>query len=144
MKISQLTVESFKVGEAANTIYDDSLITDVVFSGVSDNLKNNKWCIVFGNSVQVDERVKTVIQKYREGRFEKIILCGGTGGISNPLENDNDVEIIDIEKLLMLDNKFICIKLLEDKYLKKILNCEKLTIKMIINDKEEIVDVIEY
>lgn len=65
-------------------------------------------------------------------------------GISNPLENDNDVEIIDIEKLLMLDNKFICIKLLEDKYLKKILNCEKLTIKMIINDKEKIVDVIEY
>ena len=44
----------------------------------------------------------------------------------------------------MLDNKFICIKLLEDKYLKRILNCEKLTIKMIINDKEEIVDVIEY
>ena len=65
-------------------------------------------------------------------------------GISTPLENDNDVEIIDIEKLLMLDNKFICIKLLEDKYLKRILNCEKLTIKMIINDKEEIVDVIEY
>ena len=87
MKLSQLTVESFKVGEAANTIYDDSLITDVVFSGVSDNLKNNKWCIAFGNSVQVNERVKTVIQKYREGRFEKIILCGGTGGISNSVNN---------------------------------------------------------
>lgn len=88
MKLSQLTVESFKVGEAANTIYNDSLITDVVFSGVSDNLKNNKWCIVFGNSVQVDERVKTVIQKHREGRFEKIILCGGTGGISNSANNN--------------------------------------------------------
>ena len=88
MKLSQLTVESFKVGETANTIYDDSIITDVVFSGVSDNLKNNKWCIVFGNSVQIDERVKTVIQKYREGRFEKIILCGGTGGISNSANNN--------------------------------------------------------
>lgn len=87
MKISQLTVESFKVGEKANTIYDDSLITDVVFSGVRDNLKNNKWCIVFGNSAQVDERVKTVINKYREGRYEKIILCGGTGGISNSAKN---------------------------------------------------------
>ena len=87
MKLSQLTVEAFKVGEPANTIYDDSLITDVVFSGISDNLKNNKWCIVFGNSVQVDERVKTVIQKYKEGRFEKIILCGGTGGISNSTNN---------------------------------------------------------
>ena len=63
MKLSHLTVEAFSVGEPANTIYDDSLITDVVFSGSSDNLNNNKWCIVFGNSVQVDERVKTVIQK---------------------------------------------------------------------------------
>lgn len=87
MKLSQLTVEAFSVGEPANTIYDDSLITDVVFSGSSDNLNNNKWCIVFGNSVQVDERVKTVIQKYKEGRFEKIILCGGTGGISNSTNN---------------------------------------------------------
>ena len=87
MKLSDLTVEVFSVGEPANTIYDDSLITDVVFSGSSDDLNNNKWCIVFGNSVQVDERVKTVIQKYKEGRFEKIILCGGTGGISNSTNN---------------------------------------------------------
>ena len=87
MKLSHLTVEAFSVGEPANTIYDDSLITDVVFSGSSDNLNNNKWCIVFGNSVQVDERVNTVIQKYREGRFNKIILCGGTGGISNSTNN---------------------------------------------------------
>ena len=87
MKLSELEVETFKVGESANTIYDDSLITDVVFSGISDDLKNNKWCIVFGNSVQVDERVNTVIQKYREGRFNKIILCGGTAGISNSANN---------------------------------------------------------
>ena len=87
MKLSELEVETFKVGEPANTIYDDSLITDVVFSGISDDLKNNKWCVVFGNSVQVDERVKTVIEKYNEGRFEKIILCGGTGGISNSANN---------------------------------------------------------
>ena len=66
MKLSELTVESFKIGEPANTIYDDTLITDVVFSGVSDNLNNNKWCIVFGNSVQVDERVATVIKRYRD------------------------------------------------------------------------------
>ena len=65
-------------------------------------------------------------------------------GKIKPLENDNDVEIIDIEKLMMFDNKFVCIKLLEHKYLKRILNCEKLKIRMIINDKEEIVDVIEY
>ena len=41
MKLSQLNVESFKVGESANTIYDDLLITNVVFNGISDNLKNN-------------------------------------------------------------------------------------------------------
>ena len=42
MKLSELEVETFKVGEPANTIYDDKIITDVVFSGVSDNLNNNK------------------------------------------------------------------------------------------------------
>ena len=87
MKLSELIIESYKVGEPANTIYDDSLITEAVFSGISDDLRNNKWCIVFGNSIQVDERVATVIQKYKEGRFKKIILCGGTGGISNSANN---------------------------------------------------------
>ena len=87
MKLSDFAVESFVVGGPANSIYDDSTITNVVFSDVSDDLKNNKWCIVFGNSLQVDERVRTVIEKYMEGRFERIVLCGGTAGISNSNNN---------------------------------------------------------
>ena len=87
MKLSELVLEPYKVGEPANTIYDDEFITNVVYSGVSDDLKINKWCIVFGNSLQVDERVGTVIEKYKEGRFDKIVLCGGTGGISNSTNN---------------------------------------------------------
>ena len=101
MKLSELTIETFKVGEPANTIYDDKLITDVVFSGVSDDLKNNKWCIVFGNSVQVEERVETVIQKYNEGRFKKIVLCGGTGGISN-LTNNSESEASRYKKKIVV------------------------------------------
>ena len=89
MKLSDLSIEKFKVGEPVNSMYDDSLITSVVFSGINEDLKNNEWCIVFGNSFQVDERVKTVIEKYKEGRFKKIVLCGGTNGISN---SNNNVE----------------------------------------------------
>ena len=88
MKLSDLDIEEFKVGEPANSIYDDAFITEVVFGGISDDLRNNRWCIVFGNSIQVDERVGTVIQKYKEGRFEKIVLCGGVGGISNSANNE--------------------------------------------------------
>ncbi len=43
MKLSELTVEHFKVGKPANTIYDDSLITGVVFSGISDILNHSLY-----------------------------------------------------------------------------------------------------
>ena len=100
MKLSELTVENFKVGEPANSIYDDSLITDVIFSDIEDDLRINKWCIVFGNSLQVDERVRTVIEKYKEGRFEKMVLCGGTSGISNS-NNSTESEASKYKKKLL-------------------------------------------
>ncbi len=100
MKLSELSTEQFKVGEPAVSIYDDEFITEIVFGGIADDLKINDWCIVFGNSIQVDERVKTVIQKYREGRFKKIVLCGGTGGISNS-SNNNESEARRYEKKIV-------------------------------------------
>ena len=99
MKLSELVIEDFKVGEKAVSIYDDSFIGDVVFDGVLDNLNNNKWCIVFGNSNQINERARTVIEKYREGRFEKIVLCGGTKGISNT--NNRESEASRIKKIII-------------------------------------------
>ena len=99
MKISELTVEPFKVKEPANSIYDDSLIADVVYSGISDDLKKNKWCIVFGSGVQIKERVKAVIDSYHNDRFEKLILCDGNKGISNT--PDAETEAIRFKRLIM-------------------------------------------
>ena len=100
MKLSDLVIEKYKGLEPAITIYDDSLIDSVVFDGVSDDLNYNEWCIVFGNSNQINERAKTVIEKYKEGRFKKIVLCGGVSGISN-LENNNESEASRIKKIII-------------------------------------------
>lgn len=100
MKLSDLVVEDLKVREPAVSMYDDEFITEIVFSGIADNKKNNKWCIVFGNSNQIEERARTVTQKYKEGRFEKIILCGGTAGISN-INNSNESEASRIKRIII-------------------------------------------
>ena len=55
MELSTLAVEDFKIGQPSTSIYDDAFITKVVFDGTEDDLKINKWCIVFGNSLQVDK-----------------------------------------------------------------------------------------
>ena len=135
MKLSDLSIENFKVGEAVNSIYDDSLITNVVFSGINDDFKNNKWCIVFGNSLQVDERVKTVIDKYQEKRFEKIVLCGGTAGISNSSNNTESEARRYKKKLLDANIPEDCIYLEEESQntFENIDNAMK-----IINSQEEV------
>ena len=65
MKLSELEVEDLKVKEPATSIYDDAFISDVVFGNMGDNNENNDWCIVFGNSNQINERAKTIIEKYK-------------------------------------------------------------------------------
>lgn len=101
MRLSDLVVEEYKIREPAVTIYDDAFITDVVFNNVYDDNANNKWCIVFGNSIQLHERANTTIKKYFEGRFKKIVVCGGTRGISNIDNNDALSEASRIKKILI-------------------------------------------
>lgn len=100
MKLSELIVEDFKVREPAISIYDDDFITDVVYGDIKDDHRNNEWCIVFGNSNQINERANTIIEKYKEKRFKKIVLCGGSKGISN-LSNNILSEASRIKKILL-------------------------------------------
>ena len=101
MRLSDLVVEEYKIREPAVTIYDDAFITDVVFNNVCDDNANNKWCIVFGNSIQLHERANTTIKKYFEGRFKKIVVCGGSAGISNIDSVNNETEASRIKKILV-------------------------------------------
>ena len=106
MKLSELIVEDLKIREPATSIYDDLFITNVVYGGISDDLRNNKWCIVFGNSNQIEERANTVIEKYKEHRFDNIVLCGGVSGISNTNSNESEasrIKKIIVEKGIPLD-----------------------------------------
>ena len=100
MKLSELEVENLKIKEPAESIYDDAFITDVVYGNLSDDGNYNEWCIVFGNSNQINERAKTVIEKYKEGRFTKIVLCGGTAGISNT-DNSKESEASRMKKIIL-------------------------------------------
>lgn len=100
MKLSEMKIEDLKIKEPANSIYSDEEITHVVYDGIIDNGNNNDWCIVFGNSNQIKERTETVIEKYFEGRFKKIILCGGTKGISN-INGECDSEAIRMKRIIV-------------------------------------------
>ena len=98
MKLSDLELDNLKVKEPALSIYDDNIITSVVYDGIKDDMKNNKWCIVFGNSSQINERAKATFEKYKEKRFEKIVLCGGSSNINNKESEANRIRKILIEK----------------------------------------------
>lgn len=97
MKLSELNLDNLKVGEPAISIYNDEFITRIVYDGMRDNGIYNDWCVVFGNSNQIKERANTVIEKYFEGRFKKIVLCGDTNGISN-INGKYESEAIRIKK----------------------------------------------
>ena len=98
MKLSDLELDNLKVKEPALSIYDDNIITSVVYDGIKDDMKNNKWCIVFGNSSQINERAKATFEKYKEKRFEKIVLCGGSSNMNNKESEANKIRKILIEK----------------------------------------------
>ena len=100
MKLSELEVENLKIREPAESIYDDVFISEVVYGNLSDDNNYNEWCIVFGNSNLINERAKTIIEKYNEGRFNKIVLCGGAAGISN-VDNIEESEASRMKKLIL-------------------------------------------
>lgn len=90
MRLSELDLDALKVKENATSIYSDEEITSIIFDNVYDDGLYNEWCIVFGNSNQIEERIKTTIEAYKNRRFSKIVLCGGTKGISN-IDKTSDI-----------------------------------------------------
>lgn len=75
-----------------SNINDENLSDDdinaIVYSDISDNGGNSKYCLVFGNSMLIKERVETTVREYKNKRFEKIIFMGGTNGVSNQTHED--------------------------------------------------------
>ncbi len=76
----------------------DEDINAIVYSSIFDNGNYSKYCLVFGNSMLLKERVETAVREYKNKRFEKIIFMGGVNGVSNQ-DNSNIAEALKMKEL---------------------------------------------
>lgn len=88
MKLSEINKE---------TLTDDD-IQKIVYENIDDNGKSTIYGLVFGNSMLINERVRTAVSAYKNNRIKKIIFSGGSNGISNQ-NNDVIPEAIKMKKL---------------------------------------------
>ncbi len=73
MRLSELNVDNLSDNEIGN----------IVFSDIEENILKTDFAIVFGSYQLQEYRIKKAIELYKQGRFTKLILSGGSGGISN-------------------------------------------------------------
>lgn len=89
-----------KLSEINNDNFNDKEIEKIVFSNILDNGKSAKYGIVFGSYTLQKYRIDTALKMYNEGRVKKLILSGGSGGISN--KNNEKIPEADLmEKILI-------------------------------------------
>lgn len=80
-----------KLSSINDEVLTDDMINDIVYSNITDNGTTNKYCLVFGNSMLINERVFTAVKEYKNKRIEKLIFMGGVNGVSNQ-DNSNTAE----------------------------------------------------
>lgn len=76
----------------------DDDINSIVYSDICDNGNNSKYCLIFGNSMLLKQRVETAVREYKNKRFEKVIFMGGVNGVSNQ-DNSEVAEAIKMKNL---------------------------------------------
>lgn len=85
-----------------SNINDENLSDDdinfIVYSDICNNGNNSKYCLVFGNSMLLKQRVETAVREYKNKRFEKMIFMGGVNGVSNQ-DNSEIAEAIKMKNL---------------------------------------------
>lgn len=91
MKLSEISIDNL----------NDREIEKIVFSNIEDNGKSAKYGIVFGSYTLQKYRIETAFKMYNEGRVKKLILSGGSGGISN--KNNEKIAEADIMKKLLVE-----------------------------------------
>ena len=90
MKLSQINDENLT----------DEQINNIVYSEIGDDGLSSEYGFTFGNSMLINERVKTTVDAYKEGRIKKIIFMGGTNGVSNQ-NNSTIPEAIKMKELAL-------------------------------------------
>lgn len=91
MKLSEISIDNL----------NDREIEKIVFSNIEDSGKSSKYGIVFGSYTLQKYRIETAFKMYNEGRVKKLILSGGSGGISN--KNNQKIAEADIMKKILLE-----------------------------------------
>lgn len=91
MKLSKISIDNL----------NDREIEKIVFSNIEDNGKSAKYGIVFGSYTLQKYRIETAFKMYNEGRVKKLILSGGSGGISN--KNNQKIAEADIMKKILIE-----------------------------------------
>lgn len=76
----------------------DDDIQNIVYQGIENRDKNTTYGLVFGNSLLIEERVKTAVEAYQKGKIKKIVFTGGVGGISNQTKETTS-EALQMKKL---------------------------------------------
>lgn len=90
-----------KLSKINNENLTNKQIDKIVFSNIEDNGKSAKYGIVFGSYTLQKYRIETAFKMYNEGRVKKLILSGGSGGISN--KNNQKIAEADIMKKILLE-----------------------------------------
>ena len=90
-----------KLSKINNENLTNKQIEKIVFSNIEDNGKSAKYGIVFGSYTLQKYRIETAFKMYNEGRVKKLILSGGSGGISN--KNNQKIAEADIMKKILLE-----------------------------------------
>lgn len=76
MRLSQIDTENL----------NDSLVSKILFSVPSDDLKKGDCILVFGSFLDWKNRMKIAINLYKEGRAPTILISGGASEIGNKKE----------------------------------------------------------
>lgn len=76
MRLSQIDTENL----------NDSLVSKILFSVPSDDLKKGDCILVFGSFLDWKNRMKIAIRLYKEGRAPTILISGGASEIGNKKE----------------------------------------------------------
>lgn len=90
-----------KLSKINNENLTNKQIDKIVFSNIEDSGKSSKYGIVFGSYTLQKYRIETALEMYNEGRVKKLILSGGSEGISN--KNNEKIAEADIMKKLLAE-----------------------------------------
>lgn len=93
-------MEAIRLSQIDDSKLTDEQIDNIVYSDIEDDGVSSEYAFVFGNSMLINERVKTSVDAYPKGRVQKLIFMGGVNGVSNQ-DNSPIAEAVKMKELAL-------------------------------------------